>query len=549
VLNDPPHIVFTTTPTVLISVDGEPAWQDVSGTRYQQAINTRALLLRDPEGVWYLKAAGHWYARSGDGAWHVRTASHDLVNAADATNRAMPYAPLLPGSRKAVSPAPAILLATQPTELVVSHGPFELAAVAGTRLQTVTNTEHAVFVDPGTSKIYVLISGRWFSAVSGGPWQYVPGGNLPGDFAKISPLDPKANVLVSIPGTPQAREAEIATTIPQTATVSRTKATATVRYDGAPSFAPIAGTPLSYAANTASPVVRADDAHYYCVTNWVWFSATAPTRPWQVATAIPDAIYAIPVSSPLYYVTYVRIYSVTADAVVVGYTPGYQGVYVNLDGTVVFGTGYAYPPYIGSVWYGYPATYGYGAGFALGEEQGFAFGFAAGESWGAAWPYWEPYWWWGYGYYRGYGYYVNVNQANFYGRWGQGTVTYAEGWNAWTGTEWRAAAAQGYNPATGAHYRGGKGAAFNPYSGSYAAGRRGAVANPTTGQVTAAPGGAVGNAYTGEYAAGRQIAGYNPETGYAGAAEAKVTGNAQTGERSVSSQGVLVNTGTGNAIA
>ena len=90
-----------------------------------------------------------------------------------------------------------------------------------------------------------------------------------------------------------------------------------------------ANTPASganAAANTASPVVRADDAHYYCVTNWVWFSATAPTRPWQVATAIPDAIYAIPVSSPLYYVTYVRIYSVTADAVVVGYTPGYQGV-------------------------------------------------------------------------------------------------------------------------------------------------------------------------------------------------------------------------------
>ena len=91
---------------------------------------------------------------------------------------------------------------------------------------------------------------------------------------------------------------------------------------------------------------------------------------------MPAAIYAIPPSSPLYYVTYVHIYSVTPQTVVVGYTPGYLGVVVNDGGTVVYGTGYAYPAYVSeTVYYGYPPTYGYGASFALGTLEGF-FGYS-----------------------------------------------------------------------------------------------------------------------------------------------------------------------------
>ena len=75
-----------------------------------------------------------------------------------------------------------------------------------------------------TNDYYVLVSGRWFKASNmNGPWTYVPGNALPPDFARISVHDPKANVLVSVPGTPQAKEAAIAATVPQTATVSRPK--------------------------------------------------------------------------------------------------------------------------------------------------------------------------------------------------------------------------------------------------------------------------------------------------------------------------------------
>ena len=64
---------------------------------------------------------------------------------------------------------------------------------------------------------------------------------------------------------------------------------------------------------------------WYAVQNGVWFAAASVQGPWTVATAIPAVIYSIPPSSPLYYVTHVKIYAVTPQAVVVGYTPGYMG--------------------------------------------------------------------------------------------------------------------------------------------------------------------------------------------------------------------------------
>ncbi|WP_420996883.1 carbohydrate-binding family V/XII [Cupriavidus sp. 30B13] len=548
VKNDAPRIVFASAPTLLVLIDGEPAWREAGGTRYQHALNTRALLLRDSAGQLYLQAAGYWYGAAAlAGPWQVMASPPQALLAAAGKAQAGARAdPMLPADGKRPAAPPAILVATAPTELIVTDGAPALTPVAGVSLLTVSNTDRAVFVDPASNRYYVLVSGRWFAAPGmDGPWRFVPGSELPADFARISPQDPKANVLVSVPGTPQAREASIAATIPQTASVSRAKASLTVAFDGSPRFAPIEGTTLNYAVNSATPVIQTDGEHFYAVANGVWFTAAGPTGPWRVATEVPGAIYTIPASSPLHYVTYVRIYSVAPDTVVVGYTPGYMGVVIGADGTVVYGTGYAYPAYVGNVYYGYPPTYGYGAGFALGAAEGFAFGFAAGAFWGAASPYWGPYWWGG-----GYNWnYVNVNRANFYGRWGQGTVTHASGWNAWTGTQWRGTAGAGYNPATGARFQGSAGAAFNPYSGNAAAGRQGAFHDPSTGSAGAGRGGIAGNEYTGNYAGGRQVAGYNAQTGRAGAAEFGVAGNTQTGQREAGSKGFVVNRGQGNGVA
>ena len=45
--NDPPRIVFSTIPAILILIDGEPKYQPVPGATYARVVNTPPLLLKD----------------------------------------------------------------------------------------------------------------------------------------------------------------------------------------------------------------------------------------------------------------------------------------------------------------------------------------------------------------------------------------------------------------------------------------------------------------------------------------------------------------------
>ena len=60
--------------------------------------------------------------------------------------------------------------------------------------------------------------------------------------------------------------------------------------------------------------------------------------------------------------------------------PGYLGTVVTPDGVVVYGTGVVYTPWVGTVWYPPPPTYGAGAGFAWGATTGFIMGAATGAA-------------------------------------------------------------------------------------------------------------------------------------------------------------------------
>ncbi|WP_231570380.1 carbohydrate-binding family V/XII [Achromobacter sp. RTa] len=543
--NAPPRIVYRTVPTVLVLVDGEPAWADVpDASGWRRVVNTRALILANGNRH-FLQAAGHWYeAAAVDGPWKaVEQPSSQLLAAADAARRKAPVDPLLPHDGKAPHRAPAVVVSTVPAELLITVGQPEMRPVPGTSLLTVSNADHALFMNPGDNRYYLLVSGRWFrGAQLDGPWSYVPGKSLPRDFARIPARDPQAGVLASVPGTPQAKEAVIASTIPQTATVSRATATLKVEYaGGSPTLRPIAGTPLYYAANSQVPVIQAE-GRYYALSHAVWFVSDSAFGPWRVADHVPPAIYGIPANSPLHYVTYVQIYGSTPQSVVFGYTPGYMGVVVAPDGTVVYGTGYAYPPVIvQGTWVGYPPSYGYDAAFDT--AAGFAFGFAAAEAWGGAAPYWGPYccapYW------RG----VDVNRVDVYGAWGgSGVVTHAAGWNGWTGTEWRGAHAEGYNPQTGAAFEGSRGAAYNEYTGNAAAGRRGAYTDPVTGASGAGRAGVVSND-DGQWAAGRQEARTNSQTGRTTISSATATGTAGDGVDNVNRRGATYNRNTDSGMA
>jgi hypothetical protein len=52
--HDPPVILFSTTPAMLIVLEGPPVYRPVSGTELERVFNTRALILRDKAGNHYL---------------------------------------------------------------------------------------------------------------------------------------------------------------------------------------------------------------------------------------------------------------------------------------------------------------------------------------------------------------------------------------------------------------------------------------------------------------------------------------------------------------
>jgi len=416
VKNEPPQILFRTAPSMLVLVDGEPALRPAKGAvSLWRAINTSALLLQDASTkTWYLWAVGRWWeSKALDSGWLVSATAPPALEQARAA-LAKEFDPL-EGKDAEGKPVfepgvvPQMLVATKPTELLQSKGEPKFSPIPNTQLLYMSNSTSDIFMELGTQTYYVLISGRWFSAKAlTGPWSFVAGKSLPADFAKIPPEHQVADVLASVSNTPQANEAAIANQIPQTATVQRDVQPTPVAYDGgAPQWKAIDGTPLQYAYNTGVPVIQIDPKTYYMAQNGVWFAATAPAGPWKVAATVPSVIYTIPPSSPLHYVTYVRVYSSTPTTVFVGYTPGYYGTVLSSDGVVVYGTGYYYPPYVGAVYYPPPYyTYGYGAGFTV----GFFFGFAMGGGWHGPCCY------------GGGGVYVshhnNVSINNSYNRWG-----------------------------------------------------------------------------------------------------------------------------------
>jgi hypothetical protein len=501
VKNDPPRIIVSYSTAILVPIDGPPRIAPVpADTRVKRVINTHALILQAGLGDdFYLHVYDGWLtAPKLEGPWTQarrtpigmdevakKLAASGIVDMLDGGPNAKPKPRLDNG-------VPTIYTTQVPTELVVFKGQPNLVPITGTQLLWASNTGADVLVDTTTSSFYILLSGRWFRAASpNGPWTFVASNALPADFAKI-PLDsPASIVLAAVAGTPQAQEAVIANSVPTTATIPRANGPKFEQaFDGAPHFEAIADTPLFYTDNSSVPVIQVDRQTYLAVSAGAWFIAPTPTGPWSVATSIPSVIYTIPTSSPLHYVTYVRVYGATPQVVYVGYTPGYMGTVVAPYGTVVYGTGYVYSPWVGTVWYPPPYTYGIAAVPVYSPALGFTYGFAVGLA-TAAWV--TPYYGAAYHPYPCCG----SASASVYGQYGN---------TAYSGTKTAYASANGtvgvsgsgsyYNKATGTSGNYATNKSYNPYTG--VAKQSGAVSGTT------AAGG------SGTAAAGRS---YNTETG------------------------------------
>ncbi|MCB1729209.1 MAG: hypothetical protein KDI21_01905 [Halieaceae bacterium] len=436
VRNVPPEIIVSDSPAILIPIAGEPVIKAVPDSNFQRVINTRALLLRSGEdGPWYLHVYDGWlqatslrgdWTRAGSPPAGIDAVAEQLARAGQAN--------LLDGGAAKPAPTlangvPGIYLREQPAELIVFKGKPHYQPIQDTRLLWADNTTSDVIIDTVDNHYYLLLSGRWYrsNSLDDGPWSYVASDALPPDFGRIPPSSPAGVVLAAVAGTPQAREAVIENSIPQTANVRRTGGpTFKPELDGTARWRDIEGTELQYVVNSETPIIRVPGDGLYALNAGVWFTALAVTDQWTVATSVPAAIYSIPASSSLHYVTYVRIYGYDQQYVYEGYTPGYLGTVEAPDGTVVYGTGYNYTPWVGDVYYAAPDTYGVQAQPIYNQETGMAYGYGLGLTTAAmmdAWynpVYYSPYY---------YGYpCCGSTSANVYGHWGatqvSGTRTY-----------------------------------------------------------------------------------------------------------------------------
>jgi hypothetical protein len=535
VKNDPPRVIVASKPSLLVLVDGAAQMRKLPDAELQQVINTKfTILFSQEEKLYFLRVQTLWLqSQDLEGPWkQVENLPEEVKK-----TEAVLAGPQLPGSpdgkpsqQAALNEAgkkaevPIVYIEFEPAELIETKGEPQYDRIPGTGLEYVNNTNGNIF--RFNQQIYILISGRWFRGTSlDGPWTFVNRNELPEDFAKIPHENPKATVLASVPGTPQSKEALIANLIPQTATITRSEAKLTVQYDGEPTFAPVQGTSLQYANNTSAAVVKVSDRRYFCIEAGVWFEGSTPQGPWRAADSVPAEIYDIPPSSQLHYVTYVKVYGSTPELVYIGYTPGYYGTVVSAStNTVVYGTGWYYPPYIGpTVWYGWPYTYGVGAGFTYTDDSGWSFGFGYGYAYypGYYYPWWGPMGYYGccwYPYY-GWGAWGGAAAANVYGVWGN--TAYSRTAAAWA----------------------------NPYTGNFGAAGRGAYHNNQTGRTTVAGRGSNTNIYTGNTAGHRGAATYNPNTGIVAGAGAGYAGNIYSGQGSAGRGGFVYNTNTNAGIA
>jgi hypothetical protein len=380
--NEAPKILFSSELAVLLLYDGPPKYAPVENSDYERVVNTPFAVARHKKnGAVYLSSGTQWYqAKDALGPWApTATPPADLV-------KLMPKA----GADGAPSPKiPAIIVATEPTELIVSDGKPNWKSLPGGKLLFVANTETPWLRDLEAREMYVLLSGRWFQApAQNGPWTFVRADQLPASFKDIPPVSDIGGLRASVAGTEEADEAVLDAQIPQTAAIKRSEAKLEVKYDGTPQFEKISGTDVSYAVNTATQVLKID-GKFYAVDNGVWFTSAAATGPWIVADKIPqEQIKKIPPSSPVYNTTYVYIYNSTPEVVYVGYTPGYVWAYTYY-GVPVYGTGYYYPPYYGPTYVYYPRTPTWGLHVGYNPWTGWNYGvswsngfMSVGVSWG-----------------------------------------------------------------------------------------------------------------------------------------------------------------------
>ena len=206
VKNDPPEIFCSYNPAVLVIIDGDPQTKQITSSSYSKVINTSAFILKNSQdGSYYLSLFGEWfYSLKISGPWiiynnAVKEIDALLSNFLTKDSTIQLFRPPSDDIKSYIAKGkqPKIFVANAPSELIIFDGQPQYVPISGTNLLYASNTKANVFKNTTDNLTYILISGRWYSAIDmKGQWSYVDPANLPSDFLKIPADNLKANVLV-----------------------------------------------------------------------------------------------------------------------------------------------------------------------------------------------------------------------------------------------------------------------------------------------------------------------------------------------------------------
>jgi hypothetical protein len=174
--NDPPKVIFTTKPSLLVLIDGPPKYRDVGGTDLQLMLNTRATILLDTKKKeYYLNVMDGWLQTPDlvTGSWSYTSKIPDdmkeitkgIQERQQATAQEGSTPPSLKQAKEKGS-TPMIYVSVGPGELLITEGSPQFETVPATKLEYVKNTTANIFRDTSSLEYYILLAGRWFRSKS-----------------------------------------------------------------------------------------------------------------------------------------------------------------------------------------------------------------------------------------------------------------------------------------------------------------------------------------------------------------------------------------------
>jgi hypothetical protein len=207
--------------------------------------------------------------------------------------------------------APAVPIATEPPQVIVSYSPAILVPIDGapvlksvpnhSRAKRVINTRALILQGGIGDAFYLHVYDGWLTAASpAGPWtQASPGPFMRSEMNAIAQELAKSGVVDLLDGGAKANpKPSLANGVP--AVYTPQAPTELIVFKGQPDFVPIVGTQLLWASNTTSDVlINTANNDYYALLAGRWFRGPALTGPWSfvASDALPADFARIPATS------------------------------------------------------------------------------------------------------------------------------------------------------------------------------------------------------------------------------------------------------------